>query len=227
MDLSEEALRQLPAGAGLSHQRTRSWKWSPDPDFKQKAERVLSLYSEPPADGAVVCFDELGPIQLIPHQRSGWAPERLPERLRATYKKLGGSRYLYGALDVHDDRLFGRLRPRKGAAEVVRFLTTTRMRYDPRLRLYVVMDKRSCDWTPDVREWAGAANVELVPTPTYASYLNRIECHFWAIQEFVVKNADYRSWDDLQLAMARHISYRNGPHRNRRLAELERRKRVA
>jgi hypothetical protein len=27
--------------------------------------------------------------------------------------------------------------------------------------------------------------------------------------------------------MARHISYRNGPHRDRRLAEAERRKRVA
>ena len=62
---------------------------------------------------------------------------------------------------------------------------------------------------------------------TYASYLNRIECHFWAISEFVIKNADYGSWEELAIAMARHISYRNGPHRDRRLAELERRRRVA
>jgi transposase len=41
--LCEEALRQTLRAAGLSHQRTRSWKWSPDPDFKSKAERVLSL----------------------------------------------------------------------------------------------------------------------------------------------------------------------------------------
>jgi transposase len=227
VDVSAETLRQILCAAGLCHQRTRSWKWSPDPDFTAKAERVLALYREPPADGPVVCFDEMGPIQLIPHQGSGWAPARRPERLRATYKRLGGTRYLYGALDVHDDRLFGRLRPRKGAEEVVRFLTTIRMRYDPRLRIYVVMDNLSCHWTPKVRQWAELSNVELVPTPTYASYLNRIECHFWALQEFVIKNADYESWDHLQLAMARHISYRNGPHRNRRLAELERRRRVA
>lgn len=225
--LCEEALRQLLRGAGLSHQRTRSWKWSPDPDFKERAERVLSLYREPPADGPVVCFDEMGPIQLIPHQGSGWAIEGMPERLRATYNKKGGTRYLYGAYDVHEDRLIGRLRPRKGEIEVVRFLTTIRMRYDPRLRLYVVMDNLSCHWTPKVRQWARDSNVELVPTPTYASYLNRIECHFWGISEFVVKNADYEGWDDLALAMARHIRYRNGPHRNRRLAELERRRRVA
>ena len=38
-------------------------------------------------------------------------------------------------------------------------------------------------------------NVELVFTPTYASFLNRIECHFWAINEFVVNNSDYPDWD--------------------------------
>jgi transposase len=225
--LSEEALRQVLRGAGLSHQRTRSWKWSPDPEYAPKSERILSLYRERPQDGAVVCFDEMGPIQLIPHQGSGWAPERLPERLRGSHNKPHGVRFLYGAYDVHDDRLIGRLRPRKGQLEVVRFLTTIRMRYDPRLRLYVVMDNLSCHWTARVRDWAERSNVELVPTPTYASYLNRIECHFWAIQEFVVKNADYDTWEQLALAMARHISYRNGPHRNRRLADLERRKRVA
>ncbi len=227
VEVSAETLRQVLHGAGLSHQRTRSWKQSPDPHFAERAERVLSLYREPPADGPVVCFDEMGPIQLIPHQGSGWAPQNMPERRRATFNRKGGVRYLYGAYDVHEDRLIGRLRARKGQDEVIRFLTTIRMRYDPRRRLYVVMDNLSCHWTPQVREWAGLSNVELVPTPTYASYLNRIECHFWAIGEFVVKNADYDSWEDFALAMARHISYRNGPHRNRRLAELERRRRVA
>ena len=33
--------------------------------------------------------------------------------------------------------------------------------------------------------------MRLVPTPTYASYLNRIECHFWAFVEFVIRGSDY------------------------------------
>jgi hypothetical protein len=60
-------------------------------------------------------------------------------------------------------------------------------------------------------------NVELVFTPTYASFLNRIECHFWAIGEFVVNNADYPKWDTFKKAMADHIQYRDGPHRDQRL----------
>ncbi|MGH2832458.1 MAG: IS630 family transposase, partial [Solirubrobacteraceae bacterium] len=119
--LSEEALRQTLIGAGLSHQRTRSWKWSPDPEFAEKAERVLSLYRHKPEDGVVVCFDEMGPVQLIPHHGSGWASRKRPERLRATYKKNHGVRYLFGAYDVHSDRLHGRLRAHKNSGEVLAF----------------------------------------------------------------------------------------------------------
>jgi transposase len=61
---------------------------------------------------------------------------------------------------------------------VIGFFSQIRMRYDPRLRIYLVQDNLSCHWTPKVREWASEANMELVPTPTYASFLNRIECHF-------------------------------------------------
>lgn len=225
--LSEEALRLTLIGAGLSHQRTRSWKWSPDPDFQSKAERVLSLYRAKPEDGVVVCFDEMGPIQLIPHHGSGWAPVKRPERLRATYSKKNGVRYLFGAYDVHQDRLHGRLRTHKNAVEVLAFYRQIRMRYDPRLRIYLVADNLSTHKTPAIREWAETSNVELVFTPTYASFLNRIECHFWAIGEFVVKNADYPDWDTLATAMASHIHYRNGPHRDQRLIKAERRLLIA
>jgi transposase len=225
--LSEEALRRTLIGAGLSHQRTRSWKWSPDPEFQAKAERVLGLYRNCPENGVVVCFDEMGPIQLIPHQGSGWAIQKRPERLRATYSKKHGVRYLFGAYDVHTDRLHGRIRPHKSGQEVLAFYRQIRMRYRPRIRIYLIADNLSAHKTPAIRAWAAANNVELVFTPTYASFLNRIECHFWAINEFVVNNADYPDWDTLRKAMADHIQYRNGPHRDERLLKAERRLLIA
>jgi len=48
------------------------------------------------------------PIEPISHQGSGWAPRKLPERLRATYRKHGGVRYLIAdnlpAHKAHDIR---------------------------------------------------------------------------------------------------------------------------
>jgi transposase len=225
--LSEEALRQTLRGAGLSYQRTRSWKSSPDPGFAEKARRVLGLYRSKPDDGVVVCFDEMGPIQLIPHHGSGWAAEKLPQRQRATYSKRNGVRYLFGAYDVHADRLHGRLRAHKNAGEVLAFYRQIRMRYDPRVRIYLVADNLSTHKTPAICEWAAGANTELVFTPTYASFLNRIECHFWGIGEFVINNADYADWDALAKAMADHIRYRNGPHRDQRLLAAERKLLIA
>jgi len=169
----------------------------------------------------------MGPIQLIPHHGAGWASEKRCERLRATYSKGNGVRYLFGAYDVHADRLHGRLRAHKNAGEVLAFYKQIRMRYHPKLRLYLIADNLSTHKTPTIYEWAESANTELVFTPTYASFLNRIECHFWGINEFVINNADYDSWDTLAKAMADHICYRNGPHRDHRLIAAERKLLIA
>ncbi len=70
-------------------------------------------------------------------------------------------------------------------------------------------------------------NIEVVPIPTYASYLNRIEAHFRPITDFVVNNADYLDWDSFAHALARHVQHRNGPDRDRRIAALERKLTIA
>src|SRR4051812_11807348 len=83
--ISAAHLGRILARHGLSFQRTRSWKASPDPEYEQKAARALALYRLAPADGVVISFDEMGPVSLCPHQGRGWAHRRRPERQRATY----------------------------------------------------------------------------------------------------------------------------------------------
>ena len=88
-------LWRLLAEAGLSFQRTRSWKASPDPDYETRAARVLELYATAPIDGPVISFDQMGPISLKPIQGAGWARRRRPERLRATYNRKHGIRSIF------------------------------------------------------------------------------------------------------------------------------------
>jgi transposase len=227
IEVSPTQLGRILARAGLSFQRTRSWKASPDPEYELKAARVLALCRERPVDGVVISFDEMGPLSLQPQQGAGWALRRRAERHRATYTRRSGVRQLFAAYDVHADRLRARLRPRKRGTDVLTFMRTIRAAYPRRKRIYWIQDNLSCHWTPAIREWASANNVELVPTPTYASYLNPVECHFLPISEFVVKNADYLDWDAFGHALASHIRYRNDPaQRDERLARAERRRRI-
>jgi len=78
--VSTAHLGRILKQAGLSFQRTRSWKASPDPDYEAKAARILALYRQPPEDGPVISFDEMGPISLRPQQGAGWARPGRPER---------------------------------------------------------------------------------------------------------------------------------------------------
>jgi transposase len=228
IEISAAHLGRVLADAGLSFQRTRTWKASPDPDYEPKAARVLELRAAPPPDGgAVIAFDQMGPISLRPMAGTGWAPRKRPERQRATYHRRHGIRYVMGAYDVHADRLRVRLRPRRRGSDNLAFMAQIRAAIPARRRIYWIQDNLSANWTPDIRAFAAANRIELVPTPTYASYLNPVECHFFPISEFVVNNADYVDWDAFAWALARHVGHRNGPHRDKRIRLLEARHQIA
>jgi len=229
IEISPAQLGRVLARNGISLQRTRSWKQSPDPDYEAKAARILALYRERPADGVVISFDEKGPESLCPRHGRGWAPRGRPQRHRATYTRRQGIRYLVGALDVHADYLRIRPRPRRDGASTLTFMKQIRLAYPRKLRIYWIQDGLSCHWTPAIRAYAAANKIELVPTPTYASYLNRIESTFGAIDEFVCKNADYLDWDAFGHALADHVRHRNNPteREQRKTDAIKRRERRA
>ena len=150
----------------------------------------------------MICFDEFGPIEVRPYHGRAWRKVRHPARLRATYRRLHGTRQYLAAYDVDADRLMMRCYRRKRSREVLLFLTHIRSRYPLATRLYLVLDNFSPHKRREVTDWAADHNVELVFTPTYASWLNRIEAIFSGVRYFALANSDYpdmrtaagRSW---------------------------------
>jgi len=206
-EISKERLREILAEEDVSIQRTKGWKWSPDPEFEAKAGRVLELYETLP--GPVICFDEFGPVQPVPKPGWGWAPRRLPTRIPANYSKPHGVRFFFGCYDVGTDKLFGLWFANKGAANVVKTLRLVRRRYPAGVRIHIIMDNLSAHWTEDVRAWAEANNAELVPTPTYASWLNRIEPQFGVMVKLVIAGSDYADHEEFQRAASAFLRRRN------------------
>lgn len=172
-----EGLRQILRAAGVTWQRTRTWKTSPDPNYEAKARRVLRLYRAAETGRAerhgavVVCLDECGPLSLRPWPGSAWAPAGRPWRTRATYHRPHGVRYLLADYDVGADRLAGRLVEHKDGPTTLGALKRLRARYPRQVGIFVVIDNLSAHFTPQIRAWAKANRVRLVPVPTYASYL--------------------------------------------------------
>jgi hypothetical protein len=184
------------------------------------------LEARRPAEQAIVAVVMEAYVNGVSTRKVDRLVEQLG-RLRATYNRQHGIRYIFAALDVHRDRLYARMRPRRAGPDVLGFMRTIRMVYPARQKLYWIQDNLSANWTPDIRAYAATNKIELVPTPTYTSYLNRIESHFRPIQEFVFNNTDYRTWDTAQRALADYITHRNGRDQDRRIAALERKHRIA
>ena len=175
----------------------------------------------------MIAFDQMGPLSLRPIAGAGWAPRGGPS---ATRDLSPPPRH---ALRVRRLRRPQRPPPRHGSGRADAAATTSPSwtRSAPlsraRRRIYWIQDNLSANWTPDIRAFAAGHQSSWSPTPTYASYLNPVECHFFPITEFVVNNADYLDWDAFAWALARHVCHRNGPHRDKRIRLLEARHQIA
>ena len=227
--ISKERLRVILLEEGHTTQSTKGWKHSPDPEFSTKAARLRRLYAAAETGrlgGVLVCFDEHGPVTPTPKSGRGWWQRGRPGRIRANYRKPHGVAHFFGVYDVGADQLFGRWYFRKGADHVIATLKMIRVRY-PGQRIWVIQDNLSSHWTNEVRTAARQLSITLVPTPTYASWLNRIECHFGVMVKAVFAGSDYRDHDEIQAAVAAYLRRRNAEARRdrdeRRAAQQARR----
>jgi transposase len=211
--ISTETVRTVLRAAGISWQATKTWKGSRDPDFTAKKDRILELYDqaaagELPGGGRVVCVDEFGPLNLQPRPGRGWFPRGRPARQRATYHRIGGVRHMHAALDLASGQMFYRFRDRKRWQEFLGFLRQLRVRF-PAGRLHVVCDNFSPHRKAEVSSWCADHDVELVFTPTNASWLNRIEAEFTALRYFTLDGSDYPTHAAQEAAIAGYVRWTN------------------
>ena len=160
------------------------------PPVRAKRGRILNLYEKAPANGVVVCFDEMGPLELRPYGGSGWYPTRRPKRQRATYKRTRGVERFLAFYDVHDDSLVGLVRKRKTHKDPLAVFARLRARYPKERTIHLAMDNLNTHRHERLRAFYQANNIEPVWTPTYSSWLNAIEAHFGGVRKFAISGAD-------------------------------------
>jgi hypothetical protein len=91
--IGREALRCLLRRRGITFQRTKTWKESPDPDRDAKLDRIEQVLERFP--DRVFAFDEFGPLGIRPTAGSCWAKQGKPNRLPATYRRTHGVTYFH------------------------------------------------------------------------------------------------------------------------------------
>jgi hypothetical protein len=190
--LSEDAIRPF---------YQRSWIFPQDPNFVQKASRVLDLYEgwwegvPLGAEEYVISADEKTSIQA--RQRSHPtlpSGENRTMRVEHEYERGGALAYL-AAWDVHRARLFGRCETKNGIEPFGRLVEEV-MREEPYAsasRVFWVVDNGSSHrGQASVKRLEGKwPNLKLVHLPVHASWLNQIEIYFSVVQRKVLTPNDF------------------------------------
>jgi len=92
--------------------------------------------------------------------------------------------------------------------------------------IYVILDNLNHHKKRELRQWCADNKVELVFTPTYASWANPIEAHFGPLREFVIANSDYPDHRALGVAIRSYLRWRNAHTRDPKLLAAERKHRA-
>jgi len=197
--LSEDAIRPW---------QHRCWIFPRDPDFEEKAGRILDLYHRVwkgrrlRSDEFVISADEKTSIQARARMHpSGKVGPGRPMKVEHEYKRLGAWAYI-AALDVHRFRIFGRCERKNGIASFDRLVAQVMKRrlYRHARRVFWIVDNGTGHRGPAAirRLHARYPNLVLVHGPVHASWLNQIEIYFSVLQRKVLTPNDFPSLSALE-----------------------------
>jgi hypothetical protein len=181
----------------------RTWIFPRDPQFAEKAGRILDLY-EGLWEGAplkeadcVLSTDEKTSIQARwrKHPTLQAGPGR-PMRVEHEYERKGALAYL-AAWDVRRAKIFGRCDETTGIVPFNRLLEQVMAQepYRSAPRVFWIMDNGSSHRgeRADERIQDRWKNIVPVHTPVHASWLNQIEVYFSVVQRKVLTPNDFDS----------------------------------
>lgn len=187
--------------------RYRSWIFPRDPQFAEKAGRILDLYERiwegrPLQENEfVLSADEKTSIQARRRRHPTYpAQPGSTMKVEHEYTRCGAWAYI-AALDVHRAKLFDRCERRSGIASFDRLVDDV-MRQPPYAkakRVFWIVDNGSSHRGARSIERLQSrySNLVLVHAPVHSSWLNQIEIFFPILQRKALTPNDFKSMEAL------------------------------
>ena len=194
----------------------RCWIFPRDPNFAEKAGRILDLYERVweghalQEDEFVLSTDEKTSIQARKrrHQTLPTKPGS-PMKVEHEYTRCGAWAYI-AALDVHRFKLFGSCTRKNGIEPFDRLVAEVMSQspYNQARRVFWVMDNGTAHRAPYCVARLKAKHPTLVPVhgPVHASWLNQIEIYFSIVQRKVLTPMDVT---DQQMLTTRLLNFQD------------------
>ena len=208
--ISIETISYWLRTADVKPHRVRGWLNSKDPNFREKRDRIVDLYSNPPPDGELLCVDEKTSIQAVERIRQDQpVGPGLRKRLEWEYKRHGIVNLL-ASFNARNGQIIKEILDGKNDSDAfIRFLKKLMVIY-PKRKLYLILDNGTTHCSNKTKSFF-AKHKRLIPvfTPTHASWLNQIEIWFSVMSRHALFKASFASRQKLIERLEAYIELHN------------------
>jgi len=177
----------------LKPHRVETFKFSKDPELKEKVVDIVGLYLNPPEQALVLGVDEKSQIQAL--ERTQPMLPLLPGKVaRHTHDyKRNGTTTLFAALNVATGEVIGECHPRHRHQEFLKFLKQLDKEVSGK-ELHLVLDNYSTHKHEKVKKWLKRhRRFQLHFTPTGASWMNMVEIWFGILTNQAIRRGSFGS----------------------------------
>src|SRR3954451_23234998 len=197
LKISDHAVASIWREHGVQPWRSKSFRFSTDPELEAKVVDVVGLYLDPPENAIVLSIDEKSQIQALDRTAPVLPTQpHLIERRSHDYVRHGTTT-LCAALDIATGKVTSRCQDRHRHEEFLVFLRQVARAY-PRVELHLVMDNSAAHKQPEVKAWLEATpRVHVHFTPTHASWMNLVEVWFSLAERQAIHRGTFTSVRDL------------------------------
>ena len=174
-----------------------------DPDRAAKEARLAAVVDNPDPQINIVAVDECD-CHLLAIVRSMWQRIGLEGQKRLPTPGQNHHRSVFGSFNLRTGLWHYCLRARKCTADFIVLLNLLLSAY-PVGTIYVIADNCKIHCSKALVKWLVLnPRIQMVYLPTYSGHLlNPVEKVWWQLKRYIAANRNFRSLDDLDLAIRR------------------------
>lgn len=205
--------------SGYTIKKARRVLTSPDPEYREKVELVISTLQNLKTNELFFFIDEMGPMRIKKYGGHAYIhkDEDLAYPQIQPYK---GSITMAAAISATTNQITWLSGSKKDSQAMIDLIEILFNQHPTASKIYLTWDaaswhrsKQLIDWldvfNADTENTATGPIIHLVPLPTSSQFLDVIESIFSAMKRAVIHHSDYKSKIEMKTAISRHFSERN------------------
>jgi transposase len=219
LDISPSTARRYLRHAGYTMRRAKQVLTSPDPQYREKVESLLSILQSLGPDQLFFFIDEMGPIRVKKHGGRSYVKDGRQKKIPQVQPDKG-SVIILGALSATTNQmtwLFDKKKDSYGMIDLIEILFN---QHFDKETLFISWDAASwhdscqlLDWIGDLNHYAEkqkqGPKLEVVPLPARSQFLDVIESVFGVMKRTIIDNSNYQSVIEMKEAISLHFVERN------------------